>query len=600
MAGQARQTLTRDTTRDGKMKLPAWLGAAQWLPHYNRDTAARDGVAAVIVTIMLIPQSLAYAMLAGLPPEVGLYASILPLVAYALLGSSRTLAVGPVAVASLMTVAAASQVASAGSQQYLAATIILAFLSGIILLVMALLRLGWIANLLSHPVVSGFITASGLLIAASQLKHLLGIPLSGHNLIEIGQSLAQHFPDTHWPTVILGTLVTVFLFWVRKALKPLLQKLHFNAFWSDLVSKAGPVIAVLASTLAVAMLDLDSGGMAIVGHIPEGLPSLSLPIFDAGLWQALWLPALLISLIGFVESISVAQTLAAKRRQRINANQELMGLGGANLASAFSGGFPVTGGFSRSVVNFDAGARTPMAGVFTAIGIALTALFLTGAFTYLPKATLAATIVVAVLSLVDLPAIKHTWHFSRLDFIAMAITMVGVLGWGVEAGVLAGVITSLALYLWRTNQPHVAEVGLLPGTEHFRNVQRHRVRVSPRVLSMRIDESLYFANARGLEDRIYDAALLRPQTEHVVLMGTAINHLDASAVDSLLSLNQRLDDAGIKLHLSEIKGPVMDQLQNTTLPASLTGQIFLTQYQAIRTLAPESIEENPAPPCSPV
>jgi len=375
------------------MKLPTWLGAAQWLPHYNRETAARDSVAAVIVTIMLIPQSLAYAMLAGLPPEVGLYASILPLVVYALLGSSRTLAVGPVAVASLMTVAAASQVATAGSQQYLAATVILAFLSGTILMVMALLRLGWIANLLSHPVVSGFISASGLLIAASQLKHLLGIPLSGHNLVELGRSLTQHFPQTHWPTVVLGALVTAFLFWVRKALKPLLQKLGFNAFWSDLVSKAGPVIAVLGSTLAVAMLELDSGGMAIVGHIPEGLPALSLPVFDAGLWQALLLPALLISLIGFVESISVAQTLAAKRRQRINANQELMGLGGANLASAFSGGFPVTGGFSRSVVNFDAGARTPMAGVFTAIGIALTALFLTGAFTYLPKATLAATIV---------------------------------------------------------------------------------------------------------------------------------------------------------------------------------------------------------------
>ncbi|KZX61653.1 sodium-independent anion transporter [Alcanivorax sp. HI0033] len=582
------------------MKLPTWLGAAQWLPHYNRETAARDSVAAVIVTIMLIPQSLAYAMLAGLPPEVGLYASILPLVVYALLGSSRTLAVGPVAVASLMTVAAASQVATAGSQQYLAATVILAFLSGTILMVMALLRLGWIANLLSHPVVSGFISASGLLIAASQLKHLLGIPLSGHNLVELGRSLTQHFPQTHWPTVVLGALVTAFLFWVRKALKPLLQKLGFNAFWSDLVSKAGPVIAVLGSTLAVAMLELDSGGMAIVGHIPEGLPALSLPVFDAGLWQALLLPALLISLIGFVESISVAQTLAAKRRQRINANQELMGLGGANLASAFSGGFPVTGGFSRSVVNFDAGARTPMAGVFTAIGIALTALFLTGAFTYLPKATLAATIVVAVLSLVDLPALKHTWHFSRLDFTAMAITMVGVLGWGVEAGVLAGVITSLALYLWRTNQPHVAEVGLVPGTEHFRNVQRHQVRVSPRVMSVRIDESLYFANARGLEDRLYDAALLRPQTEHVILMGTAINHLDASAVDSLLSLNQRLDDAGIRLHLSEIKGPVMDQLQHTTLPVLLTGQIFLTQYQAIRALAPESIEENPAPPCSPV
>ena len=586
------------------MRIPAaarrYLPVLDWGRDYDKAALSNDLIAAVIVTIMLIPQSLAYALLAGLPPEAGLYASIVPILLYAVFGTSRALAVGPVAVVSLMTAAALGNIADQGTMGYAVAALTLALLSGVMLLVMGVFKLGFLANFLSHPVISGFITASGVIIAASQIKHILGIDASGGNLAELLMSIWGNLGTVNGATVVIGVSATLFLFWVRKALKPLLQKLGFNAFWSDLVSKAGPVIAVLGSTLAVAMLELDSGGMAIVGHIPEGLPALSLPVFDAGLWQALLLPALLISLIGFVESISVAQTLAAKRRQRINANQELMGLGGANLASAFSGGFPVTGGFSRSVVNFDAGARTPMAGVFTAIGIALTALFLTGAFTYLPKATLAATIVVAVLSLVDLPALKHTWHFSRLDFTAMAITMVGVLGWGVEAGVLAGVITSLALYLWRTNQPHVAEVGLVPGTEHFRNVQRHQVRVSPRVMSVRIDESLYFANARGLEDRLYDAALLRPQTEHVILMGTAINHLDASAVDSLLSLNQRLDDAGIRLHLSEIKGPVMDQLQHTTLPVLLTGQIFLTQYQAIRALAPESIEENPAPPCSPV
>lgn len=574
------------------MRLPQWMGASQWLPDYNRQTAAQDGVAAIIVTIMLIPQSLAYAMLAGLPPEVGLYASILPLVAYALFGTSRTLAVGPVAVASLMTAAAASEIAAAGSAEYLTAAILLATLSGGFLVLMALFKLGWIASLLSHPVVSGFITASGLLIAASQLKHLLGLPLSGHNLYELGQSFYRHMGDIHWPTVLLGGTATAFLFWVRNAFKPLLLKVGLPPFWADLTSKAGPVLAVLVTTLLTAGFQLDKAGVAIVGDIPGGLPGFVLPTFDMALWQQLLVPAILISLIGFVESISVAQTLAAKRRQRINPDQELMGLGTANLASAFSGGFPVTGGFSRSVVNFDAGAQTPMAGVFTAAGIALTALFLTGLFVYLPKATLAATIVVAVLSLVDLGTLKHTWHFSKLDFTAMLITILGVLGVGVEAGVMAGVISSLVLYLYRTNQPHVAEIGQVPGTEHFRNVQRHDVRVSPTLLSLRIDEALYFANIRRLEDHIYDAALQRPQTEHVILDGAAINHLDASAVDGLLSLNQRLSDAGVTLHFSEIKGPVMDQLKRARFPEQLTGNIYLTQYKAVEDLAPECLEKT--------
>ncbi len=573
------------------MRLPAWMGASQWLPDYNRQTAAQDGVAAIIVTIMLIPQSLAYAMLAGLPPEVGLYASILPLVAYALFGTSRTLAVGPVAVASLMTAAAASEIAAAGTTEYLTAAILLATLSGAFLVLMALFRLGWIASLLSHPVVSGFITASGLLIAASQLKHLLGVPLGGHNLYQLGLSLYQHLGEIHWPTVLLGGGSTAFLFWVRKAFKPMLLKIGFKPFWADLTSKAGPVLAVLVTTVLTATLRLDEGGLAIVGDIPGGLPGFVMPSLDMALWKQLLIPAILISLIGFVESISVAQTLAAKRRQRINPDQELMGLGTANLASAFSGGFPVTGGFSRSVVNFDAGAQTPMAGVFTAVGIALTALFLTGLFVFLPKATLAATIVVAVLSLVDISTLKHTWHFSKLDFAAMSITILGVLGVGVEAGVMAGVISSLVLYLWRTNQPHVAEIGQVPDTEHFRNVQRHEVRVSPKILSLRIDEALYFANIRRLEDQIYDAALQRPQTEHVILNGAAINHLDASAVDGLLSLNQRLSDAGVTLHFSEIKGPVMDQLKLAHFPEHLSGNIYLTHYKAVEDLAPECLEK---------
>ncbi len=568
-------------------KLLRRLPAMDWLAGYGSREASSDGIAAVIVTIMLIPQSLAYALLAGLPPQVGLYASILPLVAYALFGSSRALAVGPVAVVSLLTAASVSKVAEPGSPEYLAAAMILAALSGIVLVVMGLLRLGWIANLLSHPVISGFITASGVLIAASQLKHVLGVELHGHNLISIIHSLVPRLDAINGPTVIIGVGAIAFLFWVRSRLKPLLQRTGLSPFLVDMLTKAGPVMAVIVTTLAVYGLDLKQQGVAIVGAIPGGLPEIQVPPAHAEFWRKLFPAAVLISLIGFVESISVAQTLAAKRRQRVNANRELTGLGAANLASAFSGGFPVTGGFSRSVVNFDAGAVTPMAGIFTAAGIALTALFLTPLFQYLPNATLAATIIVAVLSLVDPGEIRRTWRYSKTDFTAMALTMAVVLGAGVEAGVLTGVLASIALFLWRTSSPHVAVVGQVPGTEHFRNVLRHDVVCSRKVLSVRVDESLYFVNARNLEDRIYDDVLMRPDIEHVVLMCSAINQIDASALESLESLNQRLHDAGVTLHLSEVKGPVMDRLRQSKFPEELTGHFFLSQFEAMENLDPD-------------
>lgn len=575
-----------------RLPLPSWLPASRWLADYQRRDLSADGLAAVIVTLMLIPQSLAYALLAGVPAQMGLYASILPLVAYALFGSSRTLAVGPVAVISLMTAAAAGQVAGGDSATFLLATTVLALLSGLMLVGMGLLRLGWVANLLSHSVIGGFISASGLLIAASQLKHLLGIPLHGDTLWALGASLLAQIGRIHGATVILGLLTLAFLFWARSGLKSLLARTRLSASAAELVSKAAPVLAVILTTLAVDVLDLQQAGVATVGAIPGGLPGLSLPAFDAGLWRALLLPALLISLIGFVESVSVAQTLAAKRRQRIDSNAELTGLGMANLASAVSGGFPVTGGFSRSVVNFDAGARSPLAGILTAMGIALTALFFTPWFQSLPKATLAATIMVAVLSLVDLGALVRTWRYARADGLAMAVTMAGVLLMGVEVGVIAGVLSSLVLFLWRTGQPHVAELGQVPGTEHFRNVQRHQVLVSATVLSLRVDESLYFANARHLQDQIYDCVMQRPQIRHVVLLCSAVNQIDASALDSLESLNQRLGDAGVTLHLSEVKGPVMDRLRRSPFPEHLHGRIFLTHFDALRALDPASL----APP----
>jgi SulP family sulfate permease len=556
----------------------------EWGRNYDRSTLTSDLVAAVIVTIMLIPQSLAYAMLAGLPPEVGLYASILPIIAYALLGTSRTLAVGPVAVISLMTLTAAGNIAAPGTPAFIAAALVLALLSGLMLLTMGLLRLGFLANLLSHPVVSGFITASGLIIATSQLKSILGIPASGETMPQLVSSLAMHVSQTNVATLVIGLGATAFLFWVRRGLKPLLMHFGMAARPADLVAKAGPIAAVILSTIAVILLDLEAAGVKVVGRIPQSLPPLTIPIFDADLWQRLVVPALLLSVIGFVESVSVAQTLAAKRRQRIDPDQELIGLGSANVAAAFSGGYPVTGGFARSVVNFDAGAETPAAGAYTAAGIALAALFLTPLLASLPAATLAATIIVAVLSLVDLKTPLAIWRYSKPDFAAMAATIGVTLLAGVEPGVIAGVVVSLALLLWRASRPHAAIVGRVPGTEHFRNVKRHKVITDPRIVTIRIDESLTYLNARWLEEFVLEQVADQPRLRHLVLMCSAVNEIDASALESLEAINHRLADAGVKLHLSEVKGPVMDALERGLFPGLLTGRVFLSQNEAFSTL----------------
>lgn len=563
-------------------KISKYFPILDWGRRYRGETFVNDGIAAIIVTIMLIPQSLAYALLAGLPPQVGLYASILPLVAYAIFGTSRTLAVGPVAVISLMTAVAAGKLAAQGSPEYIAVAILLALISGIMLTVMGLFRLGFIANFLSHPVISGFITASGILIAVSQLKHILGVKASGHNILEMGQALISKLADTNLPTVVIGVISTLFLFWVRKGFKPLLMKFGFSERMAGIGTKIGPVIAVVVSILAVFVLGLVDQGVKIVGDIPKGLPPLTVPEFDMELWSSLLASSLIIAIIGFVESISVAQTLAAKRRQRIDPDQELIGLGTANIAGAFSGGYPVTGGFARSAVNFDAGAETPAAGAFTAIGIALATLFLTPLLYFLPIATLAATIIVAVLSLVDIGSIKQAWKYSKSDFAAMMVTIILTLTLGVEVGVMSGVAISIAMYLFKSSRPHFAIVGQVRDTDHFRNIERHDVVTNPRLLTLRIDESLYFANARFMEDAIYDLALDKPEIEHVILMCSAVNDIDLSALESLEAINERLKTANIKFHLSEVKGPVMDKLKRSHLLDDLTGEVFLSQIDAIR------------------
>ncbi len=389
-----------------KRRLRRYLPILDWGRRYDRGQLSSDLVAAVIVTIMLIPQSLAYALLAGLPPEAGLYASIAPLLLHAVFGTSRALAVGPVAVVSLLTASAVGQIAQQGTAGYAAAALTLAFLSGAFLVLMGVLRLGFMANLLSHPVIAGFIAASGILIATSQIRHILGIPTGGDTLPRMVAGIAAHLGQTNLPTLLIGLGATGFLFWVRKGLRPMLARLGLRPMAADILAKAGPVAAVLATTLLVWGLDLPARGVAVVGAVPQSLPPLTLPDLSPDLVRALAVPAILISVIGFVESVSVAQTLAAKRRQRIDPDQELIGLGAANLGAAFTGGYPVTGGFARSVVNFDAGAATPAAGAFTALGLTFAALLLTPLIHDLPNATLAATIIVAVLSLVDLSILK--------------------------------------------------------------------------------------------------------------------------------------------------------------------------------------------------
>ncbi|HAR83532.1 MULTISPECIES: SulP family inorganic anion transporter [Sulfitobacter] len=574
--------------------LRRYLPILDWGRTYDKNAFSNDMIAAVIVTIMLIPQSLAYALLAGLPPEAGIYASIAPIILYAIFGTSRALAVGPVAVVSLLTASAIGQVAEQGTAGYAVAALTLAFLSGGFLLLLGVFRLGFLANFLSHPVIAGFITASGILIATSQLKHVLGVSADGHTLPQMLASIGSQLDQINWITVGIGITATVFLFWVRKNLKPLLKRTGLSPLMSDILTKAGPVAAVVATTVAVWALDLSNKGVKIVGDVPQSLPPLTMPNMSPDLISTLLVPAILISIIGFVESISVAQTLAAKRRQRIDPDQELIGLGAANLGAAFTGGFPVTGGFSRSVVNFDAGAETPAAGAYTAMGLAIAALFLTPLVYFLPTATLAATIIVAVLSLVDLSILKKTWGYSKADFAAVAATILLTLVLGVEVGVASGVIISLFLHLYHTSRPHVAEVGLVPGTQHFRNILRHDVKTDSTLVTLRVDQSLFFVNARFLEDLIQNRVTDGCDIKNVVLMFSAVNEVDYSALESLEAINLRLKDLGVGLHLSEVKGPVMDRLKRSHFLDELNGRVFLSQFEAWRNLTNSRNIENAA------
>ena len=569
-------------------RLSRFLPASSWLANYTRDQFANDSVAAIVVTIMLIPQSLAYALLAGLPAEMGLYASILPLIAYAIFGSSRTLSVGPVAVASLMTASAVGSVTAKGAIDYATAATTLALLGGLILILLGLFKFGFVANFLSHPVVSGFITASGIVIAVGQLGALTGISLQGDTLPHLLQGLFAQRGNMHGLAALVGIGAIGFLLFARYRLAGLLTAAGLADRAVNLTVRAAPVIIMLVVIPISAAQNFAGKGVPVVGTVPIGLPAFSAPAVSWPLIKELFVPALLIALIGFVESVSVGRTLGAKKRQRIDANQELIGLGAANTAAALSGGFPVTGGFSRSVVNFDAGAETQMASILTALGIALAALFLTPMLFFLPKAVLAATIIVAVLNLLDWQVLRQAKRFSSADFSAVVLTILVTLTAGVELGVLTGVAVSVGLHLYQTSTPHFAVVGQVPDTEHYRNVKRHDVITYPHILSIRVDESLYFANESYLEEIVFDEVGRQPDLMHVILMCPAVNRIDLSALEALQEINTRLAERGITLHLTEVKGPVMDALSRTDFISKLTGEVFLSQHEAELQLATDT------------
>ena len=540
-----------------------------WLKGYRRELLAGDLGAGVLVVLMLVPQGMAYALVAGLPPVAGLYASILPALAYALFGSSMVQSVGPMAITSLMTATSLAALAPSGSELYGAMAAQMALISGVVLVLCGLLRLGFLSSFLSRPVMSGFTSGAALVIAASQLKVLLGGPLTAIN-----------------PTAAAIGLLSLLLLWLaRSQLGRQLQRLGLAAKSADMLSKLAPAAILLLATLLVWQQDWQHAGVALIGPIPAGLPTLGLSLSLEQL-RNLLAPSLLIGFMVFLSGQSAAVTLAQRRGERINTNQELLGLGAANVASALSGGFPVTGSISRSAVNYAAGANTPLASVITALLLAVLLLTPNAWLAWLPLPALAATIIIAVIGMLDVTTPREAWRYDRADAVAWLVTFSGVLLLGVEEGVMLGVVLSLGTVIWRASRPHIAVLGRLPGSEHFRNIERYAAETHPQIVLLRIDAGVFFGNAELISDHVLQT--LTGETRHLVLVMTAINLIDTTGLYALAELNQSLAARGIKLHLAEVKGPLMDKLKHSDLLLKpLSGQVFISAVSAFDQLSQE-------------
>ena len=549
--------------------------ALKWLKTYQFTHFKADVVAALIVLAMLVPQGMAYAMLAGLPPVMGIYASILPMIIYAFTGSSTTLSIGPVAIISMMVFSALQPLFAVGSTAYIEAACLLAIMVGIISLILGLFRFGFLIQLISHPVIKSFIIASALLIALGQFKFLLDIPLQTNNIPEFIGSLVNNFHHISFLSVgvsLAAISILVFLpKWVR----------------SDFLNKTIPLLLVLSSIIVVYAFNLDQHGLKTVGIIPTGLPSFHFPTWNFDLVQKLLPSAFIIAMISFVESLAIAQATALQKRDDLNSNQELIALGLANIAAGINMGFAVSGSLSRTVVNSDAGAKTPMSGVMSSLLMIAVSLYFTSFFQNLPLTILAATIFVSIWKLVSFLPFFETWKYSKADGLAMWATFLGVTCIDISTGLVIGIILTFILLLWRISRPHIAVIGLVEGTQHFRNVSRYDVLTTETIASFRIDENLNFLNAHVLKGYIITELSHNPQIQHVVINCSSISNIDLSAVEMLEDLNRELLQLGIQLHLSEVKSPVMDQLNSSRLINMLSGKIFLSHYQAIQTLSPE-------------
>ena len=556
-----------------------------WMKGYNGQVFADDLVAAIVVTILLVPQCLAYALLAGLPPQLGIYASIFPLIAYALLGSSNYLNVGPTAVISLMTAAAIAalppdiRIVSAGA---------LALLTGGMLIVAGVFKAGFLMNFVSRPVVSAYITGAALLIILSQAKHILGISDNSQTAFGMLYNLFTQLSGANSLALITGVIAALLFILVRGALPYLFVKSGVRAKNAKLIARMAPIAIIAAFVLISGYLDFGGkGGLAIVGKVPAGLPPWSLPNLALPEYENLLVPALVIAIVAFVDSTSTAQELASRKRERVDTNRELLGIGAANAVAGLSAGYPINGSMSRSAVNFSAGGKTPFVGLMVAGFMALTAVFLTPVLYNLPLSVLAALIIVACLKLLDFGSLWRTWMYSRADGMTALATFFAVLILGVQWGVLAGVVLAMTLHIRRSLTPHMPLVGRFPGTEHYRDAGRFNVETIETVKTLRIDDSLYYANARFLEDRVAKVVSEYPEMTDLVIMCTGVSYIDASALSSLHEINRRLKGLGARLHLSAMQSIVRERLYHSNFLEKLSGKVYLSQHEAMVDLQPE-------------
>ena len=556
-----------------------------WLKNYTREDLNGDIFAGIITAILLVPQGIAYAMLAGLPAQVGLYASILPPAIYALLGTSKTLSVGPVSIAAIMIASALSapEIIALGSPVENA--IILAAEGGIILLLMAMLRMGGLVNFISHPVLTGFTSGAAILIILSQIPHLFGLSKNQCHLDLTCYN--DYFQQFNSYTLGLSLFSILLLLSFGSPLSTLLKQ--FNVKKNIIIgfSKCAPLLAIIITTFLVKFYQLSEyQQVSIVGEIQPGLPEISFAfINNLTQWETLLPSATFIAIIAYVESVAIAKVTANLRNQKINPNQELIALGVANLTTAFSGGMSVAGGFSRTMVNFTAGARTQMAMLIAVVILSIAVIFFTKQFTYIPKAALAAVILIAIFPLVKLREIISTWKYDKGDGIAELITLLGVLALGIEEGIALGVIITILSYLRRTSRPHIAVVGRINETEHFRNIKRHQVETWKNLLLIRIDENISFANVSYIIDYIENETISNSELKHVVLIFSSVSYIDSTALEALENLISTLKNKKIQLHLAEVKGPVIDKLTQTNFLDQLNpGQVFFQTIEAVETL----------------